>query len=671
MPGELKARIEAEAIYATWLQRGETLESLWKSPVIMETVYNRLSVREKNVLHILVTSFGSEPFDWVKLERLCLHVMSGAEAKVGFLLLLKKGLVYMFRKTWGEHVYVLAEEALSLWQQILFGCDDGRMVRLPDNSAIDGIEGTETCLASLLFQTLVYIAQNDLKLTKNGTLHKKQLQNWLELLPIDDGEFHGSALKYAFADVYPVKLAVIMEFLLRLQLIEQRGDQLCLRELAVRRWLSLSESEQNKQLYLIWKTVVFPGTAWLQHAALLLERQPEGVWLGAQGLLQWLRSHNIVPASGGGPAADNELLDQLVQQWIRPLTAFGWMETAVSRAEGEAAGCYRWRMHPLVPSVSLSEETDERFYVQPDFEILVPPDVPYTVRWELSFIADRLKSDQVSVYKLSKESLQRGLENGRKLKDSLEFLERYALYGIPDNVRLTLEQWAKPFGKVQLAEVLLLRCEDSEVAEAVRKLPGSADCLVEELGERAWIIRADRLKKLTELLDKAGWMPGKMTLLGDSSLPGTRNESSPDLISLEESKGHSGEFQSNGELPLADKGFLYSRHTFIYFEMEQKIPDIRDLYPDLQGVPQGWMKDYRTYHASTRREMVEKAMEWKTALQVRHNGRDQVIAPRKLQETRGSWSMTGLEQSNLQEVCLFPDDWQEMKIIVPGINDKY
>jgi hypothetical protein len=33
--------------------------------------------------------------------------------------------------------------------------------------------------------------------------------------------------------------------------------------------------------------------------------------------------------------------------------------------------------------------------------------------------------------------------------------------------------------------------------------------------------------------------------------------------------------------------------------------------------------------------------------------------------------MTGLEQNLLQEVCLFPEDWQEMKMIVPGINDKY
>ncbi|NOU95239.1 hypothetical protein GC093_18710 [Paenibacillus sp. LMG 31456] len=675
MPEVLKSHIEAEALYVPWLSRGETLESIWSNLAIMETIYNQLSTRERNVLHFLVTSIGSEPFDWPKLEKLTSHMMSGADAKVGFLLLLKKGLVYMFKKTWGEHVYVVAEDALAIWQQLILNSGDKQDSIISRETSIECMEEYNPGLASLLFQTLVFLDQNDMNLTKNGTLHKKQLQKWLELLFIKDERFLGSSLKYAFADVYPIKLAVIMEFLLRLQLVEQRGEQLCLQELEVERWLSLSEREQNKQLYLIWKMVAFPGAVWLQHAVLLLERQPEDNWLSADGLLQWLRVQKIVPLGKEEPIRGQDLLDQLEQQWIHPLIAFGWMERGTAET-GEGDIFYRWRIHPMESQESLSNATDGCFYVQPDFEILVPPSVPYAIRWELAAIADQQKADLVSVYKLNKASLQRGLEKGLRLEELLMFLDKQSLYGIPENVKLTLEQWAKPFGKVKLAEVLLLRCEDAAVAEAVKKLPGCSACILEEIGEQAWIVRTDQLKQLTDLLNKAGWMPGKLKLLGDS-IPSekvdNRKRSLGSMQSLEDSSLTSNKdtAMKSDPIHIAEKGFIYSRHTFMYFEMEQKIPDVRDLFPDLQGVPPGWMKDYRTYHSSTRREMVEKAMEWKTTLQVRHNGHDHMIAPRKLQETRGTWSMTGLEQSKLQEVCLFPEDWQEMKIIVPGINDKF
>lgn len=682
MPQELKQRIEAESVYAPWLRRGETLESIWSNPAIMETVYRELSVRERNVLHILVASIGSEPFDWPRLERQTLPVMSGAEAKVGFLLLLKKGLVYMFRKSWGEHVYVLAEDALALWQRLLIPSLPGPLQSLAGESGgMEYHEASGAGLTSLLFQTLVLFEHNEMKLTKSGALHKKQLQKWSELLTLNDERFTGLSLKYAYADIYPFKIAVMLEFLSRLQLIEQREEQFGLRERAVHRWLSITEREQTKQLYRIWQRVAFPGTAWLQHAALLMERQPVDVWFTAEGLVQWLHANKLLPAGLEDPARFQELVEQLKQQWIYPLTAFGWVEQGTAGADGDPA-LYRWRVHPLEAAATPAESGEEGFYVQPDFEILVPPHVSSLVRWELSAIADQVKADLVSVYKLGKESLQRGLEKGRKLDELLRFLDQHSLYGIPDNVKLTLEQWAKPFGKVQLAEVLLLRCEDAEVAEAVGKLPGSAECLLEPIGDRAWIIREDQLKRLTELLDKAGWMPGKLKLLGDSgplegSKPAGSTRAPEDEVHASALDQRLGDYStskadsSGDSIPIADKGFLYSKHTFMYFDMEPKIPEVRDLYPDLQGVPQGWMKDYRTYHASTRREMVEKALEWKTALQIRHNGLDQVIAPRKLQETRGSWSMTGLEQSGLQEICLFSEDLQEMKIILPGINDKY
>lgn len=101
-------------------------------------------------------------------------------------------------------------------------------------------------------------------------------------------------------------------------------------------------------------------------------------------------------------------------------------------------------------------------------------------------------------------------------------------------------------------------------------------------------------------------MPGKV-----SGLPGTEPEGRnyPRLAAADD----------KGKLTLpwiaGDKGLIYSRHSTQYFEMERRLPELYELYPDLNSIPPMWLKDYRSYHPSTRKEMVEKAIEWKTMLQ--------------------------------------------------------
>ncbi|PZE22538.1 helicase-associated domain-containing protein [Paenibacillus xerothermodurans] len=681
MPQELRRTIEAQPAYAAWLDRGRTLLSIWSDRTIMAGIYEQMTPTEKSVLHIVVGSIGTEPFDWIRLEKLTSSVMSGAEAKVGFLLLLRKGLIYMFRKSWGEHVYALAEDALVLWQEILFQAELSDCLPA-DCAGVEPVDSRFSSLASLIFDTLVFIGQQELRLTKNGTLHKKQLVKWEQITDLTAESFSGLNLKYAHPEVYPVQLAVMMEFLHKLRLVEQHEDMLCLSAPGLHSWLALSEHEQSRRLYAIWRTAVWPGPAWLQHAAILLERQPPDRWFTVMSVLNWLRAQGMLSAFGD--LSETALGVRIEQEWMAPLLAFGFIEQGRDDTTAGAA-LYRWCSHPVW---AVEEPAgDSRFYVQPDFEVLLPPAVSHAVRWELAVIAQKLKCDQVSVYKLTKESIQCGLEHGRRLEDTLLFLERHAMYGIPENVRHTLEQWAKPFGKVQLAQVLLLRCQDDDVAEAIGKLPDVESCLIERLGPRAWIIRAEQLKLLAAQLEKAGWMPGKMTLLdsgGGLSVNTSRQESGG--FSLDTSRqdgggkplfpmalppsGTAGPAVAGGDrLFTAAPGFIFSRHALVHLDMETKVPEIRDLYPGLHQLPQSWLKDYRRYHDSTRREIVEKALEWQAALQVRHSGRDQVIAPRKLQDTRGTWSVTGLERSQLEEVCLFPNDWQEMKIILPGINE--
>ncbi|WP_282941707.1 helicase-associated domain-containing protein [Paenibacillus sp. RC67] len=659
MPQTLRKQIEAEGVYAPWLKQGHTLESMSLNQVIMETVYNQLTLHERQVLRIIVTTIGCEPFDNIRLEKLAGPHMSGADTRVGLLLLLKKGICFAFRKSWGEQVYRMALDALALWHRILLTepIDD----RVEDTEFIEELlEAGGKGLAEDVFQAMIYCGQQQIKLTKGGTLPKRQLQKLGELLSLRNEWFEGTGIKYVYADVYSHKMAVIMECLTRLQLLESNDERLMLNKEHSRHWLSLKETVQTKALYDLWKSVLFPGAAWMQHAVFWLESHPQGVWISSERLKHWLNVHGLISLEYDRENTET-FLEALEKQWVLPLIGFGWMEKGWN---GSGNVGYKWRNHPLHPEIM--EDEDVRFYVQPDFEVLAPPGVSFSVRWELALFSDQLTFDALSMYKISKESVQRGLENGRSIEEIMSFLKHHALYDIPENVKITMEQWARPFGQLQLAQVILLRCENLEAANTVRKVTASADCFLEAVGDQAWIVKADRLSSLRALLDKAGWVAGKLVLLDGSGSNDNGSGGNEYSLNLAEFTG-----PSDWATDMAAKGFIYSRHNVGYYEMEQRLPNIAELYPDLNGIPTGWMKDYRTYHASTRREIVEKAMEWKAAIQVRHNGEDRLIAPRKLLETRGTWSMIGLEPSEMQEVCWLAEDWQEMKIILPGINDKY
>lgn len=111
MPAELRGRLEAETVYAPWLRRGQALERLWQDDVVLETVYNRLAPAERTVLDAVVRRIGCEPFDDARLERSVGAALSGAEVQAGFAGIRRKGLVFAFRKSWGELVYLLPEDA--------------------------------------------------------------------------------------------------------------------------------------------------------------------------------------------------------------------------------------------------------------------------------------------------------------------------------------------------------------------------------------------------------------------------------------------------------------------------------------------------------------------------------------------------------------------------------
>lgn len=674
MPAELRVRLEAETVYAPWLLRGQSLESLWQDEVVLETVYNRLATVERTLLETIVRRIGSEPFDNARLERAAGGKLSGAEVQAGIAGLRRKGFVFAFRKSWGELVYVLPEDALPRWQRILhpFLADPSAEGLEPDSLQPDGGTGQEPVI--VLFDVLTLIAKQETKLTRNGTLPKKMIQRINELLPWEDKLLQGLMLKYAYADAYPLKTALALDMLLKLGWVYTADEELRLQEEPVREFFHLTRSRQNGRLYRLWKELAWPASAWQQHAVLLMEKFPLGEWFAPEGLLERLYCCGFI--EGPDDARDaTERLQMFREQWLEPLLGFGWLEQGFNGrdCEGSASVYYRWRLPLGRTEEETVGEASGAFIVQPDFHILVPPDVPLSVQWELICVCELPVRDMLSVCKLTKASLKHALEQGRTADDALRFLEEHAEYGLPDNVRLTVRQWAKSFGQTSLSQVVLLRCDDAGTADAISRLSPVSKLLGERIGDKHYIVGENDLKPLAAALEKAGFMAGlpAADTTGDSRFRYFSLLRDPEQGETQPQREREPELEA-----AAAKGLVYSRHSIGYLQMEPRLPEPADLYPELRDIPAAWLRDYRNYHPSTRKDMVEKAIELRTLLQIRKGGADVRLAPRKVQETRGTWCMTGLGRTegggeSGEEIRLLADEWQEMKLILPGINDKY
>ncbi len=105
--------------------------------------------------------------------------------------------------------------------------------------------------------------------------------------------------------------------------------------------------------------------------------------------------------------------------------------------------------------------------IQPDFEVIAYLDrCPADLRWELDTFCERLGGDAVRTYRLTQESVYRGVRSGSSAADFVRVLESHSTRPLPSNVREQLATWER---KVEATTIRtgcrLAECTDAGKAE--------------------------------------------------------------------------------------------------------------------------------------------------------------------------------------------------------------
>jgi len=665
MPQALQARIAAQPWCRDLTAQGLSLPRILTCRKYLAQLLPTMSMAELKSLRLLLSAFGCEPFQREALEKHGVMRMAGAEIAVGLTGLRRLGIIAALRKSWGEPVYVLPEDAFGVWRELLLPDVQVQTIDGGD-SDLEPLESpgrSERGLAQLLFHFLLACSQQDaLPLTSKGTLHKKQIQKLTKHPVLPHGSLQESGLTYAFRDIYEPDAAILLEMSIQLGILLHDGDRYSLDHKALHAWLSQTYDEQQRGLYAIWRQLYMPAPAPLMHGIAALERCPAS---------RWCKMADVVAAAGLNSLVQESEEGAWMAQWIQPLHAFRWIELA---ADPEGQMWMKW----LIPVGSREElkelkelngpeglaEREEPtdgpcLYVQPDFEVLLTPHASLDCEWQIAAFAELTSTDLMRNYRITKDSFHRAVEKGTCSEQIVHLLQKNAYYEVPEHVKTTLQQWDQQSGKLQIDEVLLLRCETAEVADALARHEACGQLLQERIGASYFTIRPEHLQRLYKCLEQMGYQPRLL----DAGLKAKAKSATAAAVKVQtHHDSHAG--QASG----AVQGLFYTRDTVQLYELDPTWPEWEELYPEMKDVPSLWLREFRDYHGSTRKEMIRKAIEWKSLLKLRCEGRNRMIIPRTIYEERSGWAFIGMEEH--QEVTLRSDDWAEMKLILPGVNDE-
>ena len=135
--------------------------------------------------------------------------------------------------------------------------------------------------------------------------------------------------------------------------------------------------------------------------------------------------------------------------------------------------------------------------INPDFEVLVFPEMPLEdeANLVLSRFADRLGSDRVKRYRLTRESVKRGICSGFTAEQLLGSLKEYSRNEMPHNVEFSLKEWAQAVEILHRERATLFRGESLEAVDRLAEVFERQSIAFERLNDKVVAVRGAKNEK--------------------------------------------------------------------------------------------------------------------------------------------------------------------------------
>lgn len=144
--------------------------------------------------------------------------------------------------------------------------------------------------------------------------------------------------------------------------------------------------------------------------------------------------------------------------------------------------------------------------VRPDLTVLAPAALRHE-RFQLSRVADWVRSGDPFLYRLTPSSLARARQQRIDLEDVLGFFERTTATAPSPTLRIALSRWARQGAEVRLEQGILLRAASEELLQELLASPATRKWIGEVVGPRTALVAAAHWPHLARALVELGLLP--------------------------------------------------------------------------------------------------------------------------------------------------------------------
>lgn len=112
---------------------------------------------------------------------------------------------------------------------------------------------------------------------------------------------------------------------------------------------------------------------------------------------------------------------------------------------------------------------------------------------------------------------------------------------------------------------------------------------------------------------------------------------------------------------------LHDPNSCHLYEPIVDFPTGKSLFQGLEETPSNWLNQYRNYHHTTRRELLERALSWRISVKLQC-GEDAVsFVPERIETASEGWAVVGYTEKtgDILHMRLEPAMWQEMMLEFP------
>ena len=351
--------------------------------------------------------------------------------------LAESGLI--FTKTVGNFRYrYMIPEDLRLLLLKIFAKDMNAALSSPAETPTN-VRNDSFALIRDTFTFLSFASQYEIKLTQQRTIYKRIQGRILNRFEVAEDT------PKVYDRINPMegntdRLDFIYQFCWRKKLIDHDHAVIRCSE-AVQGWMRKSDPEKLEEMYNYWLEHYISRELSLTIAHSILQVLSPDRWVLVSTIQEQVSKFTV------DAIWTQTVYSYLERSLVNHLTYMGVLALAPS-TDDIAIQVTDLGRRLLSGEIIKGYEPESSFIVQPNYEILASNYVAPDIRWMLSHIAELHQADQVATYKVSDESIYDGLRSGISLDEILEFLKTHSKTGIPQNVEVSIREWAARYGQV-------------------------------------------------------------------------------------------------------------------------------------------------------------------------------------------------------------------------------